>query len=362
MDMEKRNGVGIAHIARAAGVSITTVSRILNGDETLRIHSETRARVLDAAQSLGYQPNLFAAALRTNRTGIIGALSPNPAGTFLPMITMMLERAARARDVELLIGVPQVEPARIEAQINKLQGLLFDGLLLLGDVLDYQATIRRLNVLSKPYVSVCAGDDVPAPLVKADEAESMRLAITYLRDLGHTRIGYLGSIHWQQEQYRLSYFQAEMQRQSLPIDPQHCVLMDSVVYQPLALDFQQMWTVAPLRAAQQMLGLPDPPTALVCANDGFALAAMKGALMLGWRVPEDISIIGHNDEIPSALFFPELTTIRQPVEQIADTALSLLLRMIEGDPDVQPAQERILLPGTLIMRGSCAPPAAHPRP
>lgn len=357
--MHRKNGTGITDIARAAGVSIATVSRILNADHTLRIHPDTRARVLDVARSLGYEPNFFATALRTNRTGIIGALSPNPAGTFLPLLTMMLERAARARDIELLIGMPHVEPARLEVQLNKLQGRLFDGLLLLGDVLDYQATIRRLDVLRKPYVSVCAGDDVPAPLVKVDEMVSMQLAITYLRDLGHTRIGYLGSTHWQQEEHRLNYFRAEMLRQRLPLDPDHCVIMDSIVYQPLASDFHDMWTIAPMQATQKLLQMPDPPTALVCANDGFALAAIKGALMLGWRVPDDLSVIGHNDEITSALFLPELTTIRQPLDQIADTALTLLLHMVEAEPDATLMQQRVLLPGTLVIRGSCAPPRAH---
>lgn len=348
--------VQISDIARAAGVSIATVSRVLNGDSSLRIQPETRERVLDAAQALGYESNLFAAALRTRRTGILGALTPNLAGTFLPLLTMALEREARARGFELLVGTPQLDGAAMAAQLNKFQRLLFDGLLLLGDVLDYQATIRKLDLLKKPYVSVCASDDVAPPLVKVDERQSMSLAITYLRELGHTRIGYLGSVHWQQERFRLTYFKDELARQGLPFNPAYTAVMEHVVYQPTAPDFQSMWTRAPMLAAQALLQGADPPTAIVCANDGFALAAIKGAQISGLRVPEDVSIIGHNDEIPAALFYPELTTIRQPVEAIAAAALDRVIARIEtgADADDQPC----LLPPALVVRGTCAPPPA----
>jgi LacI family transcriptional regulator len=352
----RRKTVKITDIAEAAGVSITTVSRILNRDADFRISEETRSRVLRAAEDLGYQANPFAAALRSKRTGIVGALSPNLAGTFLPLLTMELQRAARARGVELLIGTPEVEPEQIEAQVRRLQSLLFDGLLLLGDVLDYQATIRRLEVLRKPYISVCAGRNVPAPLVNMDDAAAARLAVGYLHSLGHRRIAYLGSQHWSQEQYRLDYFVAALRDHSLDVEPAYLAMMAQATYTPFDPDFQAMWTTQPLRAAQALLQLPAPPTAIVCANDGFAIAALKGALRLGLSVPADVSVLGHNDELTSTLFHPELTTVAQPLPQIAATALDLLLAMIEGRAGPTALDARVLLAPQLVVRGTCAPP------
>jgi DNA-binding LacI/PurR family transcriptional regulator len=352
--MGKASAVSITDIAREAGVSITTVSRILNRDASLNVSEDTRARVQSVASQLGYQANPLAAALRGNRTGIIGALSPNLAGTFLPLLTLELQRVARTRQVELLIGSPEVERNQMEGQIKKLQSQLFDGLLLLSDVLDYQATIRTLEVLRKPYVSVCAGLHVPAPLVNIDDEAAMRMAVGYLYRLGHTRIAYLGSVQWRHESYRIDTFRTAMHEHGLTIQPEYIALMEEVTYMPQERSFRNMWTIMPLQTAQALLSLPRPPTAILCANDGFALAALKGALQMGLRVPDDVSILGHNDEIPSTLFYPELTTIRQPVEQIAEIAVTLLLDMINNGETAATRDERVLVAPELVVRGTCA--------
>ncbi len=354
--MARKSGISITDIAREAGVSITTVSRILNRDGELKISDSTRERVLETAQQLGYEPNLFAAALRSNRTGIIGALTPNLAGTFLPLLTMELQRAARARGVELLVGTPEMEPEQIEAQIRRLQSLLFDGLLLLGDVLDYQSTIRSLQVLHKPYVSVCAGLDLPPPLVNIDDEQATRLAVRYLYDLGHRRIAYLGSTRWNQENSRARNFQQAMRAHGLALPPEYLAIMQHVIYTPFAPNFREMWTTQPLQTAQALLQLPTPPTAIFCANDGFAIAAFKGALQLGLRVPADVSILGYNDELHSTLFYPELTTIRQPLAQIAQAALDLLLRLLDTTDREAAHDTRVLVMPELVVRGTCAPP------
>lgn len=355
--MSRKSEARITDIARAAGVSITTVSRILSNDSELKISTATRERVLQTAEQLGYQPNLFAVALRSKRTGIIGALSPNLAGTFLPLLTMELQRAARTSGVELLIGSPEVNPKDIEVQLKKLQSLLFDGLLLLGDVLDYQDTIRKLRILRKPFVSVCAGVDVPAPLVNLDDEAAVRLAVEYLVGLGHRRIAYLGTTQWKQEGNRLARFQQAATHFGLVVQPDHIVIMDNLTYTPFDPTFRERYTTVPLLAVRALLEQPDRPTAIFCANDGFALAALKAALQMGLHVPEHVSILGYNDEIPSTLFHPELTTIRQPLDQIATISLDLLMRMIVEEETEQIMTSRVLVAPELIIRGTCAAPA-----
>jgi LacI family transcriptional regulator len=354
----KKSGVNITDIAREAGVSIATVSRILNQDDELRVSDLTRARVMETALQLGYSRNPIAAALRSNRSGIIGALSPNLAGTFLGLLMQELQQAARARGIELLIGTPEVESAQIEGQLRRLQGLLFDGFLLLSDQLNYQATIRHLEVLQKPYISVCAGVNIPPPFVTTDEALAVQMAVDYLIELGHRRIAYLGSPHWPQESHRLEQFRLAMAAKGLAVVPAYLGVMEDIAYVPFGPHFREMWTQEPLRAAQQLLALAAPPTAIFCANDGFAIAAMKGALQLGLRVPEDVSIMGYNDELPSTLFHPELTTIRQPLDLIAAASIDLLHQMIEAGEygAAQFMEVTHLLPPQLVIRGTCAAP------
>ncbi len=352
--MATKQKVSLADIAKKTGVSIGAVSRILKHDETMKVRAETRERVLKAANQLGYEPNFIAAALRSHRTGLIGALSPNLAGTFLGLLTHELQRAANAHGVELLIGSPEVESERIAAQLKKLQSLLFDGLLLLGNVLDYQATIRDLQVISKPYISVCAGLNTPAPLVNVDDEQGIEIALDYLTALGHTRIAFLSSPNWPQERYRIDYLERAIVRRGLRSRPEYLAVMQDAAYTPQARDFLHHWTVEPTRAMQTLMRLPEPPTAVFCANDGFALAALKGALQLGLRVPQDVSILGYNDEITATLFTPELTTIRQPLDKIAGAAVGLLLEIIER-PQTPFMETRMLVPPELVIRQTCGP-------
>lgn len=350
--------VRLVDIATDTGVSVGAVSRILRGDEQIKVSQQTRDKVWEAARRLGYQPNPFAAALRGKRTGLIGALSPNLAGTFLGRLMMELQHAARRCGVDLLIGTPEITSEQIEGQLRKLQRLLFDGLMLLGDVMNYQATIRRLQVLRKPYVSVCAGMHLPAPMVNVNDTLGIRLGLDYLHHLGHRRIAFLHSPQWSQEVERSRIFQETLAAFGLTMPPAYLATMQDVAYDPAAPNFQEMWTVQPLRAAQALLQLPERPTAIFCANDGFALACLKGARQLGVRVPDDLSILGYNDELTATLYYPELTTIHQPLDRIAEVALDMLLKMIEAGENGGAAGERILVDPALVVRETCAVPPA----
>jgi LacI family transcriptional regulator len=360
--MAKPAPVSITEIARTAGVSITTVSRLLNHDDGLKISDETRARILQAADDLGYQANPFAAALRTRRTGLLGALNPNLAGTFHSLLSMALLRESRRRGYDLLVSAPEADSVQMVGQMKRLQSMLFDGLFLLGEMLEYQTTIRRLDLLEKPYVSVCAGTHVPAPLVNIDDEAAISMAVDYLVGLGHRHIAYLGSAEWQQEQARLFYYQQHMRSLGLVAPPEYVVMMRGVTYTPFDVSFQEMWTTAPMNAARALLSLPQPPTAIVCANDGFAIAVLKCALQMGIRVPEELSIIGHNDELPSTLFYPELTTTRQPLDEIAVAALDVLVAMLDGgEAAADKRSAQLLIAPQLVVRGTCMPPTQSDR-
>jgi len=153
----------------------------------VRIGAETRQRVIEIAQRPGCQPNLFAAALRSNRTGIIGAVNLNPGGWFMGRLGMEVQLAAQKRDVELFVGVVRSKADNVEAQLTILQGQLFEGFLLLGDMPSYRDVALRLKNLDKPYVSVASGADIEPPLVHTDEARGMKMILDHLIDLGRRK-------------------------------------------------------------------------------------------------------------------------------------------------------------------------------
>lgn len=358
--MPPKKRITITDLAREAGVSIGMVSRVLNGDQTARVSPEKRQRILTIADQRGYSANLFAAALRTERTGILGVLSPNLSGTFLGSLTMALQRAADQQGVELLITLPKSDSEGIATQIRRMQTMLFDGFLLLSNVMDYQSTIRKLQVIKKPYVSVCAGLHTNGPLVNADDVAALRMATDYLYDLGHRRIALLYNSNWPLERDYKRYFLEALSAHDLPHLPDLIIDINDALYTPQSPYFQDNWTVKPLSAAQRLMQHATPPTAILCSNDGFAIACMKGLAQMGLHVPDDVSVIGYNDELISTLFQPELTTIRQPLEEIASMSINVLQSILaqnESDQKEWSSIRHIICP-ELIERESCAPPRA----
>lgn len=360
--MARKKKVTITEIADEAGVSIGIISRVLNGDQSARVSAETRQRILKIARKRGYSANLFAAALRTERTGIIGVLSPNLSGTFLGSLAMALQQAADEQGVELLVTLPKTDSQGIATQIEWMQRMLFDGFLLLSNTMDYQNTIRdKLQLIEKPFVSVCAGMHIQGPLVNADDPVALQMATDYLYELGHRRIALLYNSNWPLERDYRRYYSEALQSHGLPDNPDLVIDIQDALYLPRTPYFHDNWTTKPMNAAQQLMRLPDPPTAILCSNDGFAIASIKGLMRIGLRVPDDVSVMGYNNELISTLFYPELTTIRQPLEAIANTAIDLLREIINDDKlewEQLKTLRRIIRP-ELIERESCAPPRAR---
>lgn len=353
--MSRKSTVGIRDIAEAAGVSISTVSAILNNKaDRVRIAAETRQRVIEIAQRLGYQPNLFAAALRSNRTGIIGAVNLNPGGWFMGRLGMEVQLAARKRDVELFVGTVRSKADSVEAQLTILQGQLFDGFLLLGDMPSYRDVARKLKNLNKPYVSVAAGTDIEPPLVHTDEARGMKMILDHLIGLGHRRIAFMGSLAWPLVPERLLLFREYLTERGLAIPENYVSAMDCFPYQPEEFAALERLHRVAIQQAKSLLQQPVPPTAIVCAADGFALGALKGAMQLGVAVPQGVSVTSFDGADATFACQPELTTLRRPMEKVAAEAIELLLALIDS-PDDPELQKRILVEPELIVRDSCAP-------
>jgi LacI family transcriptional regulator len=323
----------IEDVAAEAGVSIATVSRVMHNKAGVAV--ATHQRVQEVIDRLGYESSLVARSLRSTRTKVLG-FSVNEIEPFSAELLKGAARAIRGSGYELIVyagGHSGPETAGWERRhLSRLSGTLTDGTVLV--------TPERLEVSSSTPV-VAVDPHVGAsglPTVAADNLVGAVTATEHLISLGHTRIGHLSgrpdlrSSELREEGYRTALSQA-----GIPFDP---MLVRVGSYDPE--------TAA--QPAQQLLTLPDPPTAIFASNDLSAIQTMNVAASLGLRVPDDLSVIGF-DNIPESVFSePPLTTIDQSIQQLGYEATLMLMRIIE-EPGSQPTHVR--LPTKLIVRQSC---------
>lgn len=329
-------------VARAAGVSQATVSRALRGHPSVR--PETRERVLRALEQVGYTPNAVAQAMRTRRTGTVGLVVANLTNPFYPEVVEALgaEIAGRERRMLLWNSGRGGERSAFEA-IH--QGLV-DGLVFttvtsddaLGDT-----PLREALEQQVPLVLVTRGlPEVDCDQVTGDHWDGVSQAVDHLLGLGHERIAFIGGPeHASTARERREAFDGVVAERGLSVPPElRC-----------PGDFSH---AAGGRAFAALSQLHRPPTAVVCVNDLTAFGVLDAARLAGMAVPAELSVVGYNDISLASWEAFDLTTVRQPLPEMAATALELLLDRIE-EPGRSSVQRRF--PNRLVVRGSTGPPS-----
>ncbi len=340
-------GVGIKDVAERAGVSVTTVSHVLNDNPHARVAPETRARVRDAAAELGYGPNRMAQALRTNRSGLIGLLSEEIATTpHAGRIILGAQEAARAHDLTLVIINAERGPDDLAhaADVQVLIERQVDAVL--------YATMYHRQVHAPPNL-----DHVPAVLIDAtdragrlpavvpDERGGAVAAVTHLVEAGHTRIGFINNDDDVPATHeRLAGFRETLARHGIAVDDDLVLQAPSEVHTGYEL-------------ARTLLSRPDRPTALFCYNDRMAMGAYRAANELGLEVPRDLSVVGFdNQELIAANLHPGLTTVALPHYEMGAWAVETVVRLLEDGDGTDHRHDPVLLDCPLIVRGSVAAP------
>lgn len=327
-------------IAERVGVSITTVSRGLAGYSD--VAEETRLRIQQAAEELGYRPNLTARRLKKQQTGVLGFIMPTPkprfSDPFFSEFIAGIGNEAAAHDYDLLVSThPPDSEAEMEAYRRALQRDWVDGLIVVRTRVD-DARIRLLSEHNFPFVAFGrSGVEVDFPYVDEDGAAGMRLITRHLIDLGHRRIGFVmppASLAF--SHYRLQGFLEAMATQGLPVAEEW--LVEGDLTQHGGAD-----------AVEQLLAIKPRLTAVICGNDLMAIGAINRIHQNGLRVGQDIAIAGF-DDVPMAAFVnPPLTTIHQPIYDIGRRACAMLIDIINGRAVETP---HLLLTPTLIIRAS----------
>ncbi len=340
--------VTLRELARELGVNPSTVSRVLNHDERVRIADATRARILERAAALGYRPNRLARSLKLQRTQIVGMLIPDVTNPLFSALFRAVDDAASAAGYHVILGNTDDRGPRLAQQLAALSEGHVDGLLL-ATARRHDPVIATLREGRLPYVLLNRHRDDPADRwVVPDDRQAAHLAVAHLRALGHRRIAHLAGAadDVSRSATRLEGFQEAMAAAGCAAG--------AWLGAAGGLD-----EAAGERGLQQLLALPagERPTAVFAGNDQAALGVLLAARRRGLRVPGDLSVVG-SDDLPAGRYVePPLTTIRLPVAEMGALATRLLLQSLGGaDVDAPPAQH--ILPVELIVRGTTAPPAS----
>ena len=327
----------IHDVAREAGVSTSTVSRML--DERLPpSRSETAERVRTAAQKLGYRRDIYASALRRQHTGTVGVLVPRLSDTVMAILFEEIARACAQRSGFAIVATTQDDPAAERTAAQTLLGQRVDGLILTTARLDDDFT-AQLRADEVPHVLALRTDGV-SPSSTGDDELGGYLATRHLLDLGHRTIGVVAGPNYASSAVgRVRGHRKAMDEAGIPVDDR--LIRASTFGMESGED-----------VARILLGEPGRPTAVFAVNDNTAIGVLAAAQSLGLTVPDDLSVVGYNDIPLSARLPVPLTTVRVPLAQIADAAVELLNRRAD---DTTSTIHRVAAP-TLIPRRSTARP------
>jgi LacI family transcriptional regulator len=326
--------VTISDVARAAGVSVPTVSKVVNG--RYGVAPATFERVMGVVAELGYETSLVAASLRRQRTNVIGILVAE-FESFSVELLKGVSSAAAGTGYELLAYSGVVAGGNNKGwerrSLSRLAGTLIDGAIIVTPT-------THMPTTSIPVVAIDPHTGPGGPsTIDSDNVGGARDACAHLIGLGHRRIAHIrGRSDLQSAQLREAGYRESLEAAGIPFDP---ALVRDGGYES-ALTTQ---------SARELLTLPDRPTAVFAANDMSALGVMASARELGLRVPEDLSVIGFDDIPEAASANPPLTTMAQPLHDLGARALQMLIELLDG----REVPAHVQLSAELVVRASTGP-------
>ncbi len=331
----------LEEIAKLAGVSRSTVSRVVNDHPNVR--EPVRERVWQVVRKAGYQPHAAARSLVTRRTRIVGVIIPEAVTTlftdpFFAHLLCGITQTCNSQRYYLMLSLfnDPVGPEEMYRRVVRSGHL--EGVVVASTRAD-DPLIARLLHDSVPLVMVGRHPDDRVGYVDIDNVAAARMAVEHLARLGHSRIATItGPLNMTSAEDRLTGYQQALESQRLPVDE--------------ALVVEGNFTEASGAAAARRL-LSRSVTAIFAASDIMALGALKVIREADLRVPEDVALVGFDDLPVASALQPALTTVRQPIEQMGSMAADLLLSLLENPPEEPAPAHRIVLPAKLVVRESC---------
>ncbi len=326
----------IKDVAREAGVSHMTVSRVINNKNS--ILETTREKVLKAIEKLNYKPNYLARSLVIKKTGLIGILVPDIDNPFFSALVKSAEKIAQKNGSNLMLGDTGGEVDTEKKYMEIMLERMVDGIILVTPRMEDSTILRYSNLIPIVVVDRRLGQyDIPQ--VWADNRRGAILAMEYLLGLGHRRIGFIsGPSGVQGSASREDGYRKTLANHNIHFDPDLVVRGDFL--------FESGY-----RSFEHFLRIKQPPTAVFSSNDIMAYGLIKRAMERGVNIPRDLSIVGFDNISLSALINPPLTTVDHPVAEMGRGAMELLFCEMRIDKDYKRC---IALENTLVIRRSAA--------
>ena len=336
----------IRDVAREAGVSVATVSRVFN--DSGPVNEATRRRIQDVARRLRYAPDSAARSLITRRTHTLGVLLPDLHGEFFSEVIRGIDQTAQASGYHLLVSSSHNERSEIEAALRAMRGRV-DGLIVMTPDVDAQVLVSNLPESHPVVLLNCAVEGTAYDTINVDNEGGAHAMTRHLVELGHRDVAFVrGPARNVDAAERLRGYRTALAEAG--IAPREAYELPG--------DFTDAGGHA---AARRVLELAPRPTALFCANDSMAIGALSGLRDAGVRVPDDIAVAGF-DDIPIARYMsPPLSTVHVAIGELGARAMRVLLVAVERKG--QHVRRRETLPTTLVVRRSCgAETLARPAP
>jgi DNA-binding LacI/PurR family transcriptional regulator len=337
--------VTLRDVAHGSGVSITTVSRILNGRASgVPIRDETRQRVLAVAAELGYRPNLLARGLRGSRSSLLGVIARDISDPFHIQILRGINEASRVRDYRLFLGHVDYRPDVALSYSSMFESSHADGIIVIGDMDGGDETLDQLAAQHRYVVGVTDRTTRrQVPGVYGDSVAGTALALEHLWELGHRAILCVSDSRTYDGRLRIDLYERFM-RERGAADRIGVFITDQDPLPSLEIGRRIFadWPVA------------DPPTAVFATSDTIALGLMQAAYEAGIRIPDQLSIVGFDDIDVAAFTIPPLTTVSQGGVDMGRTAADLLFDMIDNSRHRSEVAD-VLLEPHLVVRRSAIP-------
>ncbi len=321
-------------VAKASGVSITTVSRVINKVGTVK--EKNRVKVMDAVKELKFQPSVVAQRLATGKSNVVALVIPRYEGVFYSFYALEIIRGVGtmcdALKLDLLLHLAD---AHSPLSLRGVGGMIFSDII--GNRIQLEDSLAKNipTVVINYYV-----EDLDVSCIAVDNCGGAENAVNYLIELGHKKIAHItGDVMTQAAAKRLEGYKSALQKNGIAVREEYIFNTDYSRGQARS-------------AAENLLKADDPASAVFVASDSMALEVMAVARELGKDIPGDLSIVGFDDN-PSGLYGPiALTTVRQPLIRMAEESVKELKRLIELKKN---APKKILLPAELVIRESCRP-------
>lgn len=330
----------ITDVAKQAGVSMKTVSRVLNNEPN--VAKATRERVMEVADQLDYSPNLAARGLASSRSYLIALLYDNASPSYLTNIQRGAIEACRQQGYHLLLEPMTAAQTESEEAERILRRMNVDGAILTAPLCDLTALRNSLTRLDIPYVAVGPQDADEGAAVRMDDQDAAFQMVKYLIDLGHRDIGFIaGDPDHASTRHRRAGFDAAMQ--------------DAGLHAGTDRVFQGDYTFrSGLEAAKRMLEDPTSrPTAIFAANDDMAAGVLSAANRLNIAVPDALSVCGFDDTPIARILWPQLTTVAQPIHQMGRKAAEILIsRDKRRDPATHTFDYELIIRGSTARAGT----------